>query len=167
MDIKGRILQSLRPRRDGILLRSDAKVFGSPSQVSAALNSLVASGLIKKLNRGIYAKPAKLNELGREVLLTYAALRVKGFGAQLQRRASRDCLTPTARYVKDLAKSENVVFNPIYADHWADSVTKLAGDEVKSDSTDNLLVALTRSGKMTPEVMVVLLMKHHRDLKGV
>jgi hypothetical protein len=167
MDIKGRILQSLRPRKDGILLRSDTKVFGSPSQVSAALNSLVVNGLIKKLNRGIYAKPAKLNELGREVLLTHAALRVKASRGQLRRRPSQDFLTPTARYVRDLAKSENIVFKPVYADHWARSVTKLAGDEVKSDCTDNLLVALTRSGKITPEAMVALLIKHHRDLKGV
>gem|GEM_PF-2895090 len=28
MDIKGRILQSLRPRRDGLLLRSDVSSFG-------------------------------------------------------------------------------------------------------------------------------------------
>lgn len=55
MDIKGRILQSLRPRRDGLLLRQDAKSFGSPSQVSAALRSLADSGLIEKLDRGIYA----------------------------------------------------------------------------------------------------------------
>jgi hypothetical protein len=34
MDIKGRILQSLRPRRDGVLLRSDVNDFGSRSQVS-------------------------------------------------------------------------------------------------------------------------------------
>jgi hypothetical protein len=167
MDIKGRILQSLRPRRDGILLRSDANGFGSPSQVSAAFNSLISSGLITRLNRGVYAKPAKLNEVGREALLTHVSLRVKGSGSQLKRRASRDYLTPTARYVRDLAKSAQVAFNPTYADHWARSVTKLAGDEVESDCTDNLLVALTRSGKMTPEVMVGLLIKHHRDLKGV
>ena len=51
MDIKGRILQSLRLRRDGLLLRQDAKSFGSPSQVSAALRSLADSSLIEKLDR--------------------------------------------------------------------------------------------------------------------
>jgi chorismate mutase len=60
-----------------------------------------------------------------------------------------------------------VGFNPIYADRWASSVTKLAGDEVRSDSTDDLLVALTRSGKVTPEDMVALVIRHHRDLKRV
>ncbi|MEY4482352.1 MAG: hypothetical protein RIQ84_1514 [Pseudomonadota bacterium] len=76
-------------------------------------------------------------------------------------------LTPTARYVRDLAKNEGVLFNPTYADSWASSVTKLSGDKVKSDSTDDLLVALTRSGKLTPKEMLVLVIKHHKDLKHV
>ena len=167
MDIKGRILQSLRPRRDGLLLRQDAKSFGSPSQVSAALRSLVDGGLIEKLDRGVYAKPAKVAQLGRETLLESAALRTKNLRDQFIYRAKRMRLTPTARYVRDLAKSESILFNPIYADRWASSVTKLAGDEVKSDSTDDLLVALTRSGKMTPQDMVALVIKHHKDLKLV
>ena len=70
----------------------------------------------------------------------------------------------TAKYVRDLAKKEGVRFNPSYADHWAKAITNLAGDEVKSDSTDDLLVALTRAGKITPKVMVELVIKHHRDL---
>jgi DNA-binding MarR family transcriptional regulator len=167
MDIKGRILQSLRPRRDGLLLRLDAKSFGSPSQVSAALRSLVDGGLIEKLDRGVYAKPAKVLQLGKQALLESANLRAKNLRDQIVRRRKRTRLTPTARYVRDLAKSEGVLFNRIYADRWASSVTKLAGDEVKSDSTDDLLVALTRSGKMTPKDMVALVIKHHKDLKRV
>lgn len=167
MDIKGRIMQSLRPRRDGLLLRSDAKSFGSPSQVSAALRSLIDSGLIEKLERGIYAKPAKVLKMGKEALLEIAALRVKNIRNQFVRRGKRTRLTPIARYVKDLAKREGILFNPIYADRWASSVTKLAGDDVKSDPTDDLLVALTRSGKMTPTELVSLVIKHHKDLKRV
>jgi hypothetical protein len=167
MNIKGRILQSLRPRRDGLLLRLDAKPFGSPSQVSAALRSLVDSGLIERLDRGVYAKPTKVVQLGKEALLESAALRAKKVQDQFVHRRKRSCLTPTARYVRDLARNEGIRFNPIYADRWASSVTKLAGDEVKSDSTDDLLVALTRSGKMTPKDMVALVIKHHKDLKRV
>jgi hypothetical protein len=168
MNIKYRILQSLRPRRDGLLLRLDVKSFGSPSQVSAALRSLVDGGLIEKLDRGIYAKPAKVAQFGRETLLESATLRIKNLRNQFVRHIRRrTCLTPTARYVRDLAKNVGVGFNPIYADRWASSVTKLAGDEVRSDSTDDLLVALTRSGKLTPEDMVALVIRHHRDLKRV
>jgi hypothetical protein len=166
MDIKGRILQSLRPRRDGVLLRLDTKSFGSPSQVSVALRSLVDSGLIEKLKPGIYAKPTKVLELGKETLLKSAALRMN-VQNQFAFRQKRARLTPTARYVRDLAKNEGVLFNPTYADSWASSVTKLSGDKVKSDSTDDLLVALTRSGKLTPKEMLVLVIKHHKDLKHV
>lgn len=167
MDIKGRILQSLRPRRDGLLLRSDASLFGSPSQVSAALHSLVESGLIARLDRGIYAKPAKVAQLGKELLLTNAALRAKSARNQSNKRIKRIRLTTTARYVRDLAQKEGVSFNPRYVDHWANAVTNLAGDEVKSDSTDDLLVALTRTGRITPKAMVELVIAHHRDLKRV
>jgi hypothetical protein len=167
MDIKGRILQSLRPRRDGLLLRLDAKSFGSPSQVSFALRSLVNSGLIEKIDRGVYAKPTKVVQLGKEALLESAALRAKNARNQFVHRNRRNRLTPTARYVRNLAKNEGVLFNLIYADRWASAVTSLAGDEVKSDSTDDLLVALTRSGKMTPKDMVALVIKHHKDLKRV
>jgi hypothetical protein len=167
MDIKSRIIQSLRPRRDGLLLRSDAKSFGSPSQVSAALRSLVDVGLIKKLDRGVYAKPAKVLQMGKEALLEIASLRAKNIRNQLVRRNKRTRLTPIARYVRDLAKSEGIAFSPIYADRWASSVTKLAGDDVRSDSTDDLLVALTRAGKISPTELVSLVIKHHKDLKRV
>jgi hypothetical protein len=76
-------------------------------------------------------------------------------------------LTPTEKYVRDLAKKEGISFTPIFADRWALSVMKLAGDEVKSDSTDDLLVALTRSGKLSPNDMVALVIKHHLDLNRV
>jgi len=46
-------------------------------------------------------------------------------------------------------------------------VTKLAGDEVKSDKTDDLLVALTRAGKLTPRDMTRLVIAHHRNLARV
>ena len=75
----------------------------------------------------------------------------------------RMLLTPTAKYVRDLAKKEGISFNPIFADQWALSVTKLAGDEVKSDST----VSLTRSGKLSANDLVALVIKHHLDLKRV
>jgi len=173
MDIKGRILQSLRPRRDGLLLRSDVSHFGSPSQISAALHSLLESGLITRLDRGIYAKPAKVAQLGKDFLLANAASRVKRARVQFISRSKRTKRTKqthlitTALYVRALAQKEGVCFNPSYADHWANAVTNLAGDAVKSDSTDDLLVALTRSGKITSKAMVELVIAHHRDLKRV
>ena len=47
------------------------------------------------------------------------------------------------------------------------AVTQLAGDEVKSDATDDLLVALTRAGKLSPRDMTKLVIAHHRNLASV
>lgn len=63
-----------------------------------------------------------------------------------------------------LSKREGVVFAPTFADIWAHAVTKLAGDEIKSDKIDDLLVALTRAGKLSPRAMTKLVVAHHRNL---
>lgn len=76
-------------------------------------------------------------------------------------------LTPTAQYVLDLARTRGISYAQTYADIWANAVTKLAGDEVRPDATDDLLVALARAGKVTPEELVKLTMAHHRELKNV
>jgi hypothetical protein len=147
--------------------QKQSQIPGRTSQVSVAPRSLMDGGLIEKLDRGIYAKPSKVAQLGREALLEKASLKIKKLCNQYVFRGEQMLLTPTARYVRDLAKKEGITFKPIFADRWALSVTKLAGDEVKSDSTDDLLVALTRSGKLSPNDMVALVIKHHLDLKRV
>jgi len=166
MDIEGRILQSLRPRRDGVLLRSDVNGFGSPSQVSAALKALLEKRLITRLDRGVYAKPDKVEQLGSAALLEQAMVRMARQRALDLKRVRRRS-NATATYVRQLAKREGIVFIPTFADLWARAVTKLAGDEVKSDTTDDLLVALTRAGKLSPRDMTRLVIAHHRNLARV
>lgn len=158
-------MQSLRPRRDGVLLRSDLGRFGSPTQVSAALQALQQKGLIEKVKRGVYAKPDKLAELGEEVLLAQALERLKLLRERKKR--TRVGLTPTARRVQLLARRTGVRFTPTYADRWAGAVTRMAGDDVRSDPTDDLLVALRRAGKVSPAEMVSLVMAHHRERRRV
>jgi DNA-binding transcriptional ArsR family regulator len=167
MDIEGRILQSLRPRRDGVLLRSDVNDFGSPSQVSAALKALLEKGLITRLDRGVYAKPDKVKQVGKDSLLLQAIAKMEQNRIQTFKRARQRRNDPTAIYVRQLAKREGIVFAPTFADLWAKAVTKLAGDEVKSDKTDDLLVALTRAGKLSPRDMTRLVIAHHRNLARV
>ena len=167
MDIEGRILQSLRPRRDGVLLRSDVNEFGSPTQIYAALKALVEMGLITRLDRGVYAKPDKVEQIGRQALLEQAMAKMKHQRTQDLKRARRRRSDPTAIYVRQLAKREGIVFAPTFADLWAKAVTKLAGDEVNSDKTDDLLVALTRAGKLSPRDMTRLVIAHHRNLARV
>jgi hypothetical protein len=66
-----------------------------------------------------------------------------------------------------LAKREGIVFTSTFADLWAKAVTQLAGDEIKSDKTDDLMVALTRAGKLSPREMTRLVSAHHRNLARV
>ncbi|PVE42849.1 hypothetical protein H663_010090 [Limnohabitans planktonicus II-D5] len=60
-----------------------------------------------------------------------------------------------------------IVFVPTFADLWAQSLTLLAGDEVKSKRVDDMHVALARAGKITPRDMTKLVVAHHRDLTHV
>lgn len=166
MDIKGRILQSLRPRRGGVLLRSDVNGFGSPSQVSAALKSLLQKGLIVRLDRGVFAKPVKVAQMGPQALRELAMAKIE-HQRNLKLKHVRRRRDLTAIYVRQLAKREGIAFAPTYADLWAKAVTTLAGDEVKSDKTDDLLVALTRAGKLSPRDMTRLVIAHHRNLARV
>lgn len=86
---------------------------------------------------------------------------------QRRKRSRQKELTPTAKLVKNLAEVEGLLFKPIFADHWANVATALSDDNVQSDATDDLLVELTRSGKLSPNEMAKLVIDHHRHLKHV
>ncbi len=168
MDIQGRIFQSIRPRRDGLLLRSDVSAMGGRTQVSAALLALCRKGLILRIERGVYVTPHKLELLGKQALLDKAHQRQAEMRQQLSLRKRREALTltPMARYVEALAKRLGISYTPTYGDRWAFAVTRLAGDDVLSDRTDDLLVALTRAGKLSPTDMAKMAIEHHRMLKS-
>lgn len=94
--------------------------------------------------------------------------------AKLQKKRSEQQLggrqaltTSIARRVRQMALREGVTFVETYADRFAHAATRLAGDEVQSDETDNLLVALRRQGKISPLEMVRMMAEHHRALKHV
>ncbi len=52
-------------------------------------------------------------------------------------------------------------------DDWADAVTRLAGDDVKQDPTDDLLVALTKKNVISGRQMVRLLSNHMKEEDSV
>lgn len=70
-----------------------------------------------------------------------------------------------ARFVQDLARRLKVAYVPSSMDQWAETVTHLAGDEVRSDSTQDLLVALKRAGKLSKEEVAALTIRHLRERK--
>ena len=50
-------------------------------------------------------------------------------------------------------------------DCWADAVTRLAGNNVSTDDTQDLLVALKRAGKLSANEMSSLLVNYLREKK--
>ena len=112
-------------------------------------------------------QPDKVEQIGRKALLDQAMAKMEHQQTQDLKRTWRRRSDPTSIYVRQLTKREGVVFTPTFADLWAKAVTKLAGDEVKSDKTDDLLVALTRAGKLSPRDMTRLVIAYHRNLASV
>lgn len=167
MDIKNRILQSIRRSKYGVLLRFELSGFGSDSQVTAALGALCNAETVVRIERGVYVLTSALMKFGKEIILKTAhqrkAAKLKRAAAMRGRRARS---TATARYVSSLAKKQGIMYKATYSDHWAGAVTRLAGDKVIPDATDDLLVALTREGKLSADEMVKLMMDHHRALKS-
>lgn len=73
--------------------------------------------------------------------------------------------TDVGNYVRWLAGVHGVRYVPTAADQWAETVTRLAGDEVRSGPVQDLLVALKRAGKLTKDDMARLLVNYLRERK--
>ncbi|WP_269499790.1 hypothetical protein [Castellaniella sp. S9] len=98
-----------------------------------------------------------------------AAAALALYAIRSSRRAARRRRTSvTSVFVqRALARRAGVVFRPLYVDRWAEAVTRLAGDEIRSDATDNRLVALARAGRISGAEQLRLLAAHHRSVRGV
>ena len=66
-------------------------------------------------------------------------------------------------YVFALAKRYNVSYMYSSIDQFADSVTSLAGDDVKHDQVEDLLVALKRAGKLSMQQVALLSVSYLRE----
>jgi hypothetical protein len=58
-----------------------------------------------------------------------------------------------------------VLYAPTAADQWSETVTRPAGDEVRSGPLQDLLVTLKRAGELTKDDMAGLLVNHLRERK--
>lgn len=87
-----------------------------------------------------------------------------GSGKAMRRRLNIPS-AGVAGFVQGLARRFKVAYAPNSMDQWAETVTRLAGDEVHADDTEDLLVALKRSGKLSSDEMTLLLVNHLRERK--
>lgn len=70
-----------------------------------------------------------------------------------------------AKYVSTLAKKHNITYSVNPMDTWAQTVTRLAGDVVKPDHVEDLIIALKRAGKITQKEVATLTVNYLRETK--
>jgi hypothetical protein len=73
--------------------------------------------------------------------------------------------TNVAEFVRDLASRHQVSYSPTMSDQWAETVTRLAGDPVRTGPVQDLLIALQRAGKLSTAEMTTLLVNYLRERK--
>lgn len=71
-----------------------------------------------------------------------------------------------AAFVARFAASHGVAYRRTALDVWAETVTQLSGDDVRTDATCDLLVALKRRGLLSGAQMARLLVLHLRERRA-
>lgn len=71
--------------------------------------------------------------------------------------------TNVKAYVHRLAAEHGVTYIKTNLDHWAENVTRLSGDDVVFDETEELIVALARKGIISNEDVVPLHVSYLRE----
>jgi uncharacterized protein related to proFAR isomerase len=76
--------------------------------------------------------------------------------------------TPIADHIRMLAAKHKIVHVQSSLDEWADTVTRLSGDDVQLDDVELLLVELSKVGVITGNERTVLQVKYlHERNAGV
>jgi len=70
-----------------------------------------------------------------------------------------------ATTVRALADRHNVRYARTALDAWADQVTRLAGDDVRLDEIEQLLIALQRAGHLNRPEALALQVRYLRETK--
>ncbi len=71
------------------------------------------------------------------------------------------------QYVAALARRRGVVYAKTGTDALAETITRLADDDVRTDDTEDLLVALKRANVIDGQTMVSLLGEHLDECRHV
>jgi len=74
--------------------------------------------------------------------------------------------TAVTHRAQALADQAGVVYQRTALDAWAEKVTELSGDEVVSDATADLLVALVRAKVLSAQDMAHWLVEHEREKRA-
>lgn len=69
-------------------------------------------------------------------------------------------VSSVSSYVNNMAKQHGVSYLRTPSDELADVITRLSGDEVTTDATEDLIVALRRANVIDGPTMIALLGSH-------
>lgn len=88
MKLEERMLRSVKQRTGNVILRAEIAGLGSASQVTEALKSLQAKGVLVRIGTGVYAKTRKSSVTGATIpagsLETLATETLKKLGVAVQ-----------------------------------------------------------------------------------
>jgi len=168
-------------QRDGELLRLGAGVYAKTRRDAAtgaarplADFRLLAQEAARKLKLAAHAQtvqdrgPALVLDTGRRRVSRKLALDGRRVVYVNDRTRARSQELPTvgvARFVRELARKHHISYTRTPLDPWAETVTRLAGDEAGHGPVQDLLVALKRAGKLSTDDMAALLVNYLRERK--
>jgi len=72
-----------------------------------------------------------------------------------------------AEYVSRLAAAHHVTYQRSHLEEWAEAVSRAAGDDVRTDTTDGLLIRLKQRKILNAEQFTRLLINHRRESMNV
>ena len=75
--------------------------------------------------------------------------------------------TGLKEYIVGLANRYGVTYVKTRADEWAETVTRLSGDDVVTDEIEDIIVALKRNHVVDAKTMVILLGNYRDEKKRV
>lgn len=75
-------------------------------------------------------------------------------------------MTGLSAYIADLAKQHGIVYVKTGSSALAEVITQLAGDDVKPDETEKLVIALRRANIINGPTMVTLLGRCFNEMRN-
>lgn len=159
--------RTVRPAADFQTLAREAaaKLHMTPGSAASGHNAPIA-----RSNNGNIVLDTGHRRLSRKLALgerrvSYINDRTRAKVAPASDRRLVIPATNVAEFVRDLASRHQVSYSPTMSDQWAETVTKLAGDPVRTGPVQDLLVALQRAGKLSTAQMTTLLVNYLRERK--
>ena len=76
-------------------------------------------------------------------------------------------MTAAGEIIANLARQHGVTYVRTRGDQFAETITRLSDDDVETDATENLLIALMRHGIIDDAALVALLGQHLDEKFGI